>query len=399
MSAVSAATKCSTALQKIQIDGEVRWGIIGVGNVCEIKSGPAFYKCRGSRLVAVMRRTGAKARDFARRHNVPAAYDTVEKILLDKQMNAVYIATPPGTHYEIAMKCLAAGLPTYVEKPVARNARETRLLVEAFETAKIPLFVAYYRRGHTKFREAREFVQSGRLGSITSVSYSLMRPVFRVPAGGSLPWRLQAEHSGGGLIMDIGCHTIDIIDFMVGPLSHVSGSSANLVSPYSVEDSVTIQAKCVNSGALVSMQWSFACAPGIFDDTIIIRGTQGELRMSTFGHEPVQLRTLDLTAGVDSYDLQKNNAEQKVEPLKLESIQYEPDAHAHQGLVQLIVDELLGGEKSPSKGANAIRVAEILDQSLARYYDGRDDNFWEREGNWPGQRRTRQRLTTTTTAT
>ena len=102
----------------MDITGDVRWGIVGCGDVCEIKSGPAFNKVSHSRLVAVMRRDGEKAKDFARRHGVPKFYDDAEKLIHDPDINAVYIATPPAYHEELALRSMAAGKPVYIEKPV-----------------------------------------------------------------------------------------------------------------------------------------------------------------------------------------------------------------------------------------------------------------------------------------
>ena len=120
----------------------VKWGILGVGAVCERKSGPPLYRCRGSSLVAVMRRDAAKAQDFAERHSslltqnsdrvsdqkaLPIkAYSDAEALVNDKNVNAVYIAAPPGAHYSLAMLSLAVGKPTYIEKPLARTAEESR---------------------------------------------------------------------------------------------------------------------------------------------------------------------------------------------------------------------------------------------------------------------------------
>ena len=82
---------------------EVRWGLLGAGDVCEVKSGPPLYKSRGSRLVAVMRRTSAKAADFAKRHGVRRWYDDAQSLIADASVNALYIASPPGTHLELAL--------------------------------------------------------------------------------------------------------------------------------------------------------------------------------------------------------------------------------------------------------------------------------------------------------
>ena len=121
----------------------VRWGIIGCGDVCEVKSGPAFQKAAGSELVAVMRRDAVKAEDFAKRHGVSRWYADVDRLIEDPRVNAVYVATPPGAHAEVALKVAAAGKPCYVEKPMARTHAECLRMIDAFRSAQTPLFVAY----------------------------------------------------------------------------------------------------------------------------------------------------------------------------------------------------------------------------------------------------------------
>src|SRR5690606_8197447 len=99
----------------------IRWGIIGCGDVTEVKSGPGFQKANGSRLEAVMRRTAARAEDYAKRHGVPRWYDDARALVNDPEVDAVYVATPPGAHLEGVKLAAAAGKPCYVEKPMARN--------------------------------------------------------------------------------------------------------------------------------------------------------------------------------------------------------------------------------------------------------------------------------------
>src|SRR5579862_3269495 len=123
----------------------IGWGIIGCGDVTEVKSGPGFQEAEGSRLVAVMRRNGVLAEDYARRHNVPRWYDDAEALIRDPEVDAVSIATPPGSHRAYALQVCRAGKPAYVEKPMARSHAECREMIEAFAEAGLPLFVAYYR--------------------------------------------------------------------------------------------------------------------------------------------------------------------------------------------------------------------------------------------------------------
>jgi predicted dehydrogenase len=126
---------------------QVRWGIIGCGDVTELKSGPAFNKVQGFSLDMVMRRDAAKAEDYARRHQVPRWTTDADQLINDPDIDAVYVATPPSSHLPYALKIAAAGKPAYIEKPMAMNQAECLEMAYAFEKADLPLFVAYYRRG------------------------------------------------------------------------------------------------------------------------------------------------------------------------------------------------------------------------------------------------------------
>jgi predicted dehydrogenase len=119
----------------------IRWGIIGCGDVCEVKSGPALYKAAGSSVSIVMRRDGARAADFARRHGVPRHTTDADEVIESADVDIVYIATPPGDHEAYALRVAAAGKPCYVEKPMARSAADCRRMLEALERARRPRFV------------------------------------------------------------------------------------------------------------------------------------------------------------------------------------------------------------------------------------------------------------------
>ncbi len=124
----------------------INWGIIGCGNVCEIKSGPAFKLVEGSSLQAVMRRNKQKAKDFAERHNVPEYFGNAQKLINNPKVDAIYIATPPNTHAEFSIEALKARKPVYVEKPMALTFDECKRMIGASEKYNVPLFVAYYSR-------------------------------------------------------------------------------------------------------------------------------------------------------------------------------------------------------------------------------------------------------------
>lgn len=336
----------------------VRWGIIGCGDVTEVKSGPGFRKATGSQLVAVMRRDAAKAADYAKRHGVPRWYTDADALIADAEVDAVYIATPPDSHADYAVKVAAAGKPAYVEKPMARHTAECDRMVDAFARAKLPLFVAYYRRRLPRFLKAEELIKAGAIGRITGISYRLMQPQHRVAEN----WRVDVTSAGAGHFLDVGSHALDAIDYLAGALSEVNGVAANLASTYAVEDGVTLSFRTA-SGALGTMQCNFAAA--IRDDTLRLAGTNGEISFSVFGAEPVRFEN---DAGVQTFDLPN-------------------PPHVAQPLIQTVVDDLLGRGRCPSTGESARRTQRVMDQALAGFYGSRDDAFWSRPEKWPGRRK------------
>jgi len=124
----------------------VRWGIIGCGDVTEVKSGPAYQLTKGFELHAVMRRDAGKAEDYARRHQVPKFYSDADELINDPEVNAVYIATPPDSHRYYALKVAQVGKVCCIEKPMASNYEDSLAIQSAFKRKKLPLFIAYYRR-------------------------------------------------------------------------------------------------------------------------------------------------------------------------------------------------------------------------------------------------------------
>jgi 1,5-anhydro-D-fructose reductase (1,5-anhydro-D-mannitol-forming) len=336
----------------------VRWGIIGCGDVTEVKSGPGFQKAVGSQLVAVMRRDAAKAADYAKRHAVSRWYSNADALIADPEVDAVYIATPPDSHADYALKVAAAGKPAYVEKPMARHGAECDQMVEAFARARLPLFVAYYRRRLPRFLKVQNLIQSGELGRITGVSYRLLAPHHRSPES----WRIEATLAGGGHFLDVGSHALDLIDYLLGPLSKVVGNAANLASPYAVEDTVSLSFR-TEVGALGAMLCDFASE--MRDDTLQITGTAGQVTFSVFGSDPVRFESAQ---GQQAFDLPN-------------------PPHVAQPLIQSVVDDLIGRGACPSTGESARRTSRVMDAVLGEYYGGRDDAFWQRAETWPGKRK------------
>ena len=260
------------------IDDSIIWGIIGCGDVAEVKSGPAFQKCENSKLLAVMRRDASLAEDFAKRHNVPLWYSDANKLLANPDINAVYIATPPSTHLEYALKALAAGKNVYIEKPMVLSIDEATQLEEAVSNSSQKLVVAHYRRFLPMYSKVKELIGSNAIGDIKFVDLRFLQPYnFNDKA----TWRLDEEVSGGGYFHDIAPHQIDLMYYFFGNYKRARGLAVNQSKINNVDDTVNGIIDFHN-GIQFRGMWSFAIPEYLEEDRCTIYGESGTIEISFY---------------------------------------------------------------------------------------------------------------------
>jgi 1,5-anhydro-D-fructose reductase (1,5-anhydro-D-mannitol-forming) len=320
----------------------IRWGMIGCGDVAEVKSGPGFAKAEGSELVAVMRRNARLAEDYARRHGVERWHDDAEAIISAPDLDAVYIATRPDSHLELALRCAAAGKPTYVEKPMAMTAAESEQMVAAFRAAGLPLWVAYYRRALPRFLKVAKLLAEGAIGQVRAVSSTRYERLVDPPtAPDRMAWRVDPSY-GRGIFHEGACHTLDFLDFLFGPMEEVSGLAVNQATAYANPDAVTASYRFA-SGVVGSGLWCFAAEAELDVNEIV--GSAGRVRFCTSRPEPIRF----IRGG------------------QMEELPIGDPPHVHQPLIQTIVDELNGKGACPSTGETALRTAVVTDRILAGF--------------------------------
>jgi len=323
----------------------INWGIIGCGNVTEVKSGPAFNKVMDSRLIAVMRRNASLAEDYARRHNVPRYYSNAQDLINDKEINAIYVATPPENHAEYAIASIKAGKPVYIEKPMALNYAECKNINKASEKFNVPVFVAYYRRALPGFLKVKSLIENGSIGKVRFLQIQLFKYASEDEKSGKPSWRVDPKVSGGGHLFDLACHQLDYLDFILGPIQKVKSIVLNQAGLYKAEDFVTAEFTFQNNIAGTGT-WCFSVPKGCDRDTIEIIGDKGSIRFSTFDFVPIIL--------TNEYGRQ-------------EFINERPE-HVQYYLIEKIVQSLEGKGLSPSTGITAARTSKILDELVAEYY-------------------------------
>jgi len=264
------------------ISGKVNWGIIGCGDVCETKSGPAFSWVPESSLIAVMRRDEEKAKDFALRHKVPKYYGDASAVINDPEINAIYVATPPNSHEAYAIEAMKAGKPVYIEKPVTVSVESCQRMIDTSKAYDVPVTVAHYRRGLPLFRRVKSLVDSNHIGKVRLIVLNL----FQTPKSPMLDdttenWRVNPALSGGGPFFDLAPHQLDILFWIFGGSRSIMAHSVNQGKNYDAPDVTTLSA-IYGDDIVFQGLWSFNVSDGSKKDSCKIIGENGTIEFPFF---------------------------------------------------------------------------------------------------------------------
>lgn len=313
----------------------ITWGIIGCGNVTEVKSGPAFNLVPNSNLYAVMRRDPEKAKDYAARHHITKWYSDADQLINDPEINALYIATPPDSHKDYTLKAFKAGKPVYVEKPMALNSVEAEIMLQASRKYCCKLSVAHYRRAQDRFIEIKRLIDENTLGEITSIELKL----FLAPSPGiESTWRVNPAISGGGNFHDLAPHQLDLMLYFFGEPQIVEGKSANIMGLYEADDFVTASFNFSNNINFKGI-WDFTGRLATDQDSCIIKGTKGQISFSVF---------------TDFCEITLNG-----EP---NSMTFPFLPHVQQPMIEQVVKYFLGEAPNPCSAEDALIVMKMLDK-------------------------------------
>ncbi len=317
----------------------IHWGIIGCGDVTEKKSGPAFNKVPGSSLVAVMRRDAAKAADYAQRHGVPKWYADAAQLINDPAVNAIYVATPPGSHEAYAIAAMQAGKPVYVEKPMSTDIASCQRMLETSERTGVKLCIAHYRRRLPMFLYIKQLLADHAIGDIRTVRISLMQPdKSATTTQTKTNWRVDPAIAGAGLFYDLAPHQLDLVLYFFGSPVDVYGNSANQAGFYKAEDVVTGIMRLPND-ILFTGQWCFTVADELREDVFEIAGSKGKISFSVFDHHV----TVTTASGTEQVD-------------------FTPPAHIQQPMIEKIVQYFLGNERNPCSAADAMGSMRVMEK-------------------------------------
>ena len=319
-------------------NNKIRWGIIGCGDVTEVKSGPAFNKVPNSELVAVMRRNAAKAEDYARRHHVEKWYGDAADLINDPDVNAIYVATPPLQHEDYAVQALKAGKPVYVEKPMAIDVAAAKRMVQAANETGVKLCVAHYRRQQPLFLKLKSLLAEGAVGQPRLVNLQCLQP-HQAPMITKTEdaWRYNPAVSGGGLFYDLAPHQLDLMLYFFGEPQQVNGVSLNASQLYNADDITGGQVLFPNE-VLFNGAWCFTVSEN--RDSCEIIGTEGSLHFRIFEHKLLTLKK-----------------ESKEIRFSFDALQ-----HVQQPMIEKVVAYFLGEGENPCSGEEGVTVMEMIEK-------------------------------------
>lgn len=317
----------------------IRWGIIGCGDVTEVKSGPAYQKTEGFELTAVMRRNIEKAKDYALRHGVEHVFDDAGELINSNKVDAVYIATPPDSHKTYALQVAAAGKPCCIEKPMAPSYSDCKEITHAFEHDNVPLFVAYYRRSLPRFNQVKDWIDQGKIGLVRHIHWELCKKPTELDQSGKYNWRTDVSIAPGGYFDDLASHGLDLFAYYFGDFVQVQGTSTNQQNLYSAKDAIAASWKHKN-GVTGTGYWNFG-GSFAFEEVKII-GSEGNISFHIFNDGPLILET---KVGITEKHIEHP-----------ENIQL---YHVHN-----MREHLMGNAKHPCTGTSGCHASWVMDRIL-----------------------------------
>jgi predicted dehydrogenase len=316
--------------------GAVKWGLIGTGDIARKRVAPALRDSPACDLVAVSRARAELAQEFAAAFGARRWYAGSAELLADNEIDAVYIATPVHLHAEQTIAAAEAGKHILCEKPMALDGRECDRMIDACRAHGVALGVAYYRHMYPAVARLKSLLASGEIGEPVLAQINAFER-FNPAPGEPRHWFVRKAQAGGGPMFDFGCHRIEILLNVFGPITEVSSLLANVVFEREVEDTAAALFR-FERGACATLTVTHAAIEP--QDTVDVYGTRGSVRIR-------QLNAGDMTI--------RSEAGERFES-------HPPDANLHRPLIDDFADAVLTGREPKVTGSIGRAVAVIEEQ-------------------------------------
>ncbi len=268
---------------------KLRWGLIGAGDIVRKRVAPALVELSNCELVGVARGRAELAKAFAAEFGVRNVYADWREMLADDEIDAVYVATPVFLHAEQTIAAAEAGKHVLCEKPMAMNAAECDAMIAACSANNVKLGIAYYRRFYPILERVRQVIASGEIGKPVVAQINAFE---YVDLAGDDPqhWFLEKAKSGGGPMMDFGCHRIEVLTDLFGKITRSESMIANVHFDREVEDTAAVLFQ-FESGTCGTVVVTHAAIES--QDTLDIFGTKGSIHIPLLNGSGLEIKSRD----------------------------------------------------------------------------------------------------------
>lgn len=252
---------------------KIRFGVIGAGGIADRRTIPGLLKCDKAELVAVMGPNAERTERLREKYHAKYAYTREEELLKNPEIDAVYIASPVNVHLSQAKLAADYGKHILLEKPLALTAEEAQELLKYCEARNVRVAAGFMMRFGTCVNIMKQAYESGKIGKLISAYAHFTCWYPEIPGS----WRQAKCLGGGGALMDMGVHMIDLIHYVTGSKTcQVAAMHDTLAFNYEVEDSSNVLLRLEN-GALCTIQSNFSIPDEAAKWRFELFGTKGRL--------------------------------------------------------------------------------------------------------------------------
>ncbi|MEP6902373.1 MAG: Gfo/Idh/MocA family oxidoreductase [Actinomycetota bacterium] len=317
----------------------LNWGLIGAGDISRKRIAPALRDLPNCNFVAVNRARADLAAEFAAEFGAEKWFANWEDLLADDRVEAVYIATPVFLHARQTIAAARAGKHILCEKPMALSAAECDEMITACNSNRVKLGIAYYRRFYPVITRVKEIIASGELGKIAFAQVSAFE-FFNPSREHSRYWLLEKEKSGGGPMMDFGCHRLEVLENLFGEVKHLKSIVSNAIFGREVEDTASALFQFAG-GTCANLTVSHAASEP--QDTLDIFGTKGSIHIPVLNGAEIRIRI---------------GNEERIES-------HPPAANVHEPLIEDFTEAVLNNAEPTVTGEIGRRIA-LLEEEIYR---------------------------------
>lgn len=331
------------------MSAKIKWGVIGAGGIARRRTIPeGITKASNAALSAIFDIDQQANAEIAEEHHAKQTISITD--MLEADCQAVYIATPANVHAEHVRACAEAGKHVLCEKPLGMTVDEAEEMIELCRQKGVKLGCAFMMRFVAQHRKALELIREGKLGRPVYARAQLS--CWYPPIEGA--WRQNPDTGGGGALIDMGGHCIDLLEMFFGRIVKVSCFINHTIHDYQSEDSATAMLFFEN-GALGTVD-TFFCIPDNSSKNVLeLYGSQGSiLSKGTIGQGPAGEMTAFLEQGDEGYDAQQARAEGQGTSINPDPV------NTYQAEIEEFSRAIIGDREPAISGELGLRSQKIL---------------------------------------